>query len=1068
MPPAAAGYRYDWSSDSSNPCVNVDCLLPTGILVQLIVYKDATLADIKQDLWREAQRYPLYGSLLGNNEYVFVCINQTAEQEELVDETRRLCEVRPFQPILKVVKKHGNRAEKILNSQISVLIGKGLHEFDSMRNPEVTDFRQNAKKMVEQIAIEQSNKDWVAKVQYLYPLNICKEPYFSPEIASKLKDNKLVIPVVVENTQVRYTFRVPVQSFPRELLQLVLQKLELTTGTEQGNPEDFLLKVCGRDEFLIGEYPLSQFQYVRKSIMNEHPPQLSMISNSSIPDIEERIPPVPRRPPIVPRPSPRKSKTEPVTALWTVRDYLKITVNDVRNLNVAIGSRICVRMALYHGNETVSDIMNTSVKEWPEGTKKVFNEPLTFNILVQDVPRMAKLCCTLYTVIDRKKSKESRARKHMLGKQEVVPIAWVNIMMFDYKDKLQRGQKSLYMWPFREDLHHGDDILNHIGTSISNPHEDAATALSVTFHDYGVEHPIEFPSFATVLECAADNTGTDESAMLISSKLRENKHYLQQLQNIIELDPLKVLQIHENEKSLVWILREECRFHFPQESLPRLLMCVKWNSHVDVAQMQALLQIWPELEPERALELLDFAYADNYVRKFAVKCLQSISDADLLLYLLQLVQVLKYEAYLDCDLTEFLLRRALDNQKIGHHFFWLLKSEMHVPSVSVRFGVILEAYCRGAVQHIKSLAKQSEALEKLRSINVLVKGEQYNSRDKKIREKGIKDMRDVLSQNAYKDALSDLQCPLDPSLRLSSLRVQECKYMDSKMKPLWLVFKNSDPLGADINVIFKNGDDLRQDMLTLQILHIMDSIWQSEGLDLRMNPYGCVATGQDVGLIEVVTMSKTIANIQKKYSAINLKSAFNKDSLYLWLKECNKDAKSFSRALEEFTFSCAGYCVATYVLGIGDRHSDNIMLKETGQLFHIDFGHFLGNFKSKFGIKRERAPFVLTHDFVYVINRGKSTGEHHFQQFKKVCESAFMILRRRGNLLLTLFMMMLSTGIPELRCVEDIQYLSDTLKLDKSDDEALKHFQQKFNEALKNSWKTSFNWAAHNAAKDNK
>ena len=35
---------------------------------------------------------------------------------------------------------------------------------------------------------------------------------------------------------------------------------------------------------------------------------------------------------------------------------------------------------------------------------------------------------------------------------------------------------------------------------------------------------------------------------------------------------------------------------------------------------------------------------------------------------------------------------------------------MHVPSVSVRFGLILEAYCRGNVEHLAPLVKQKEAI----------------------------------------------------------------------------------------------------------------------------------------------------------------------------------------------------------------------------------------------------------------------------------------------------------------------------------------------------------------------
>lgn len=98
------------------------------------------------------------------------------------------------------------------------------------------------------------------------------------------------------------------------------------------------------------------------------------------------------------------------------------------------------------------------------------------------------------------------------------------------------------------------------------------------------------------------------------------------------------------------------------------------------------MQQWPKLPVEKALELLDYAYADQNVRSFAVRCLMDVSDEDLSLYLLQLVQALKHENYLSCELTEFLLRRALNNRSIGHFLFWHLRLVLYILHLySIRF-----------------------------------------------------------------------------------------------------------------------------------------------------------------------------------------------------------------------------------------------------------------------------------------------------------------------------------------------------------------------------------------------
>ena len=63
-------------------------------------------------------------------------------------------------------------------------------------------------------------------------------------------------------------------------------------------------------------------------------------------------------------------------------------------------------------------------------------------------------------------------------------------------------------------------------------------------------------------------------------------------------------------------------------------------------------------------------------------------------------QVLKFEPYHDSALARFLLKKALQSKKIGHFFYWYLRSEMDLPEFNQRFGILLEAYLRGCGEYM--------------------------------------------------------------------------------------------------------------------------------------------------------------------------------------------------------------------------------------------------------------------------------------------------------------------------------------------------------------------------------
>lgn len=484
--------------------------------------------------------------------------------------------------------------------------------------------------------------------------------------------------------------------------------------------------------------------------------------------------------------------------------------------------------------------------------------------------------------------------------------------MYDYKDQLKTGSVTLYTWTYMETQDsQSEDLLHPLGTVEQNPRITECASIIVSFHNYNVDpttQAIVYPGEDVVLQYAETNR---KSKDLSRGSAQDDRRVGDIVSPYIHHDRLN--EIHEDDRVAIWSKRNEL-FEEEPDGLPCLLHCVEWKNRDEVAEVTRLLKRWPKVSVERALELLDYAYADRSVRRYAVQCLDKLDDGDLQLYLLQLVQAIKHESYLYCDLVVFVLQRALRNQHIGHYMFWLLRSEVAFPSVQIRFGLILEAYLKGAQEHIPSLHKQVEFMEKLRQCSEIVK--------KVGKEKGRTMMQDFLQESHNAVVISDVISPLDPSARCKRMKSEQCKVMDSKMRPLWLVSENVDIHGEDIYQIFKNGDDLRQDMFTLQMLKLMDGLWKREGYDFRMIVYSCISMDRRLGMIDVVLNAETIANIQRERGMFSAASPFRKDSLLMWLKEHNPTEELLQKAIQEFTLSCAGYCVATYVLGVADRHSD--------------------------------------------------------------------------------------------------------------------------------------------------
>jgi len=131
---------------------------------------------------------------------------------------------------------------------------------------------------------------------------------------------------------------------------------------------------------------------------------------------------------------------------------------------------------------------------------------------------------------------------------------------------------------------------------------------------------------------------------------------------------------------------------------------------------------------------------------------------------------------------------------------------------------------------------------------------------------------------------------------------------------------------------------------------MMDHLLKQVRLDFKFTPFKVLAASPDDGILEFVP-SDTITVAQNK----------NNGNLHAYLTSLDSNQEKQKAILDTYLWSCAGYAVATYLLAIGDRHLENLMVKPNGQFFHLDFGFILGRNppgKSKYSLIRLNAEMI--------------------------------------------------------------------------------------------------------------